>query len=403
MTWNLSGDTLFSFQMLDIFAAWVGKVLAPFGEGKAVNADRERNSKKRESLGRIFRLLRILLINEYTRQEIFERLPDYYHSEGEGDASRRTDRMFERDIKVLQEQGFVIKKRKARGHPTRYSLVRGSGPAVPSPFNEEEVDILALLYNLFIDPTASSKHPHTGVLLLPAAEGSHHPFAADILGLIKKLAASLPPDQLKHFEERIKRPSIHLNLTTAADYLPYRASIDTIEKAILNRQQIAFNYTSVRSKQESVVHQHIDPYYIIYLDGHFYLIGYSNTYHKFLEYRIDRIQAQSLEMLNNTIDTVRQRPTVEFSYWIAGEIAKRGLSQRWLTQTTVREEVFSDSQGQEKRRMLVRATAHNEWRVIQQLLKYGDQAELVEPAHLREHMRQAVIRMMSFYERKDMP
>src|SRR6266700_216584 len=397
MTWNLSGDILFSFHTLDIFAALVGEVLAPIGEEKAVNADRERNSKKRESLGRIFRLLRILLINEYARQEIFERLPDYYKSEGEGDASRRADRMFERDIKVLQEQGFVIKKRKARGHPTRDSLVNGSGPTVPSPFNEEEVDILALLYNLFIDPAASYKHPHTGVLLLPAAEASHNPFAEDILGLIKKLAASLPPDQLKHFEERIKRPSIHLNLTTAADYLPYRATIDIIEKAILNRQQIGFNYTSVRSKQEHVVHQHIDPYYIIYLDGHFYLIGYSNTHNKFLEYRIDRIQLESLEMLNNTIDTVRQRHTMEFSYWIDGEIAKHGLSQRWLRQTTVREEVFIDSQGQEKRRVLVRAKAHNEWRIIQQLLKYGDQAELVEPAHLREHMRQAVIRMMSFY------
>lgn len=339
------------------------------------------------------------MTNECTRQEIYQRLPDYYKSEGEGDASRRADRMFERDIKVLEEQGFVIKKAKTRGGLARYSLVKGSGPAVPSPFNEEEVDILALLYNLFIDPAASSKHPHTGVLLLPAAESSHHPFAADILGLIKKLATSLPPDQLKHFEERIKRPSIHLNLTTAADYLPYRATIDIIEKAILSRQQIGFNYTSVRSKQESVVHQHIDPYYIIYLDGHFYLIGYSNTHNKFLEYRIDRIQAESLAMLNNTIDTVRQRHAVEFSYWIDGEIAKRGLSQRWLTQTTVREEAFIDSQGQERRRVLVRAKAHNEWRVIQQLLKYGDQAELVEPAHLREHMRQAVARMMSFYEK----
>jgi len=368
-----------------------------------VNAGKDRNGQKRESLGRIFHLLRILMMHEYTRQEIYQRLPDYYKSEGEGDASRRADRMFERDIKVLEEQGFVIKKAKARGHPARYSLVKGSGPTVPSPFNGEEVDILALLYNLFIDPAASSKHPHTGVLLLPAAEASHNPFAEDILGLIKKLAASLPPDQAKHFEERIKRPSIHLNLTTAADYLPYRATIDIIEKAILNRQQIGFNYTSVRSKQEHVVHQHIDPYYIIYLDGHFYLIGYSNTHNKFLEYRIDRVQAESLEMLKNTIDTVRQRPTVEFSYWIDGDIAKRGLSQRWLTQTSVREEAFIDSQGQEKRRVLVRAKAHNEWRVIQQLLKYGDQAELVEPAHLREQMRQAVIRMMSFYEKKDMP
>ena len=342
------------------------------------------------------------MMHECSRQEIYQRLPEYYKSDGVGeDASRRADRMFERDIKMLEGQGFVIKKAKAGGHPARYSLVRGSGPAVPSAFNEEEVEILALLHNLFIDPAASSKHPHTGVLLLPAAETSHNPFAEDVLGLIKKLAALLPPDQAKQFEERIKRPSIHLNLTTAADYLPYRATLDIIEKAILNRQQIGFTYTSVRSKQESVVHQHIDPYYIIYLDGHFYLIGYSNTHHRFLEYRIDRIQAHSLAMLNNTIDTVRQRPTVEFSYWLDGEIAKRGLSQRWLTQTTVREEVFIDSQGQEKRRVLVRAKAHNEWRVIQQLLKYGDQAELVEPAHLREQMRQTVARMMSFYEKKD--
>ena len=244
----------------------------PMEREKVVSAG-SRNGQKRESLGRLFHLLRILMMHECTRLEIYQRLPDYYKSEREGGASRRAHRMFERDIKLLEEQGFVIKKVKARGHPARYSLVKGSGPTLPSPFNIEEVDILALLYNLFVDPADSYKHPHTGVLLLPSAEASHNPFAADILSLIKKLAASLPPDQFKHFEERTRRPSIHLNLTTAADYLPYRVTIDTIEKAILSRQQIGFNYTSVRSKQESVVHQHIDPYYIIYLDGHFYLIG----------------------------------------------------------------------------------------------------------------------------------
>ena len=99
------------------------------------------------------------------------------------------------------------------------------------------------------------------------------------------------------------------------------------------------------------------------------------------------------------IDTIRQRPLVEFSYWIDGDIAKLGLSERWLTQTTEREEVYVNSEGHEKRRVLVRAKAHNEWRVIQQLLKYGDQAELIEPANLREQMRQVVVHMMSFYEK----
>jgi len=356
---------------------------------------------KQEATKRVLRLLTLLTANECTRQEVFERLASYYkNSTGaiDTDSSRRADRMFERDIKVLQEQGFEIQKIKARGRPTRYSLVKGSGPGVPFLFSQSEVDILALLHNLFTDPSTSTKHPHTGALLLPAAQLSHNPFAEDILSFIRKLAGTLPPSQMDQFEQRIKKPSVHLNLVTAADYLPHRVTIDIIEKAILRRQQIRFNYTSVRSKQDFVPH-HVDPYYIIHLDGHFYLIGYSHTLNKFFEYRIDRIKADSIEMLHQTIDTVRQRPSVEFSYWIDGDIARHGLSQRWLTQTTEREEVYVDSKGNEKRRVLVRAKAHNEWRIIQQLLKYGDQAELVEPAELREQMRQAVARMYHFYEK----
>jgi predicted DNA-binding transcriptional regulator YafY len=307
--------------------------------------------------------------------------------------------MLERDIKLLEEQGFEIKKVKAKGRPTRYSLVKGSGPVVALFFSESEVDILALLYNLFTDPARSHKHAHTGALLLPTLQSLHNPFAEDILTFIQKLARTLSPDQLQHFEQRIMKPSVHLNLATAADYLPFRKTIDVIEKAILQRQQISFEYTAVRSNQGSVAHNHIDPYYIVHMEGHFYLIGYNEEISKFIEYRIDRIIGESIEILPHMIDTIRQRPMVEFSYWIDGDIAKLGLSERWLVQTTEREEVYVDSEGHEKRRVLVRAKAHNEWRVIQQLLKYGDQVELIEPANLREHMRLVVARMLSFYEK----
>jgi len=80
------------------------------------------------------------------------------------------------------------------------------------------------------------------------------------------------------------------------------------------------------------------------MEGHFYLIGYNKEISKFIEYRIDRITGESIEMLPNMIDTIRQRPMVEFSYWIDGDIAKRGLSERWLTQTTEREEVYIDGE-----------------------------------------------------------
>jgi predicted DNA-binding transcriptional regulator YafY len=357
---------------------------------------------KRTAIERVLRLLLLLAANECTRLEIFERLALYYKVENittsRGSYSRHADRMFERDIKLLEELGFEIQKVKARGKPTRYKLVKGSGPALSFLFREVEVDILALLYNLFTDPATSRKHPHTGVLVLPTKQPLHNPFAVDVLDFINKLAATLPPGQMEHFEQRINKPSVHLNLATAADYLPHRNTIDTIEKAILRRQQISFEYTAVRSKQGPIAHNHVDPYYIVHMEGHFYLIGFSNEINKFLEYRIDRIKGDGIEILPNMTDTVRQRTMVEFSYWIDGDIAKRGLSERWLTQTTEREEVYVDSEGHEKRRVLVRAKAHNEWRVIQQLLKYGDQAELVEPANLREQMRQVVARMISFYE-----
>jgi predicted DNA-binding transcriptional regulator YafY len=358
---------------------------------------------KYTAVERVLRLLLLLAANECTRQEIFERLTPYYKVDdiatGLDSSSRRAGRMFERDIKLLEEQGFEIQKIKAKGKPARYSLVKGSGPAVSFLFSEAEVDILALLYNLFTDPATSRKHPYTGALVLPTILPLHNPFAEDILAFIKKLTATLPPGQMAHFEQRIQKPSVHLNLATAADYLPYRKTIDTIEKAILQRQQISFEYTAVRSKQGSVTHSQVDPYYIVHMEGHFYLIGYSNTVNKFFEYRIDRIRGDSIEILPHMIDTVRQRPVVEFSYWIDGDIAKRGLSERWLAQTTEREEVYVDGEGHEKRRVLVRARAHNDWRVIQQLLKYGDQAELVEPPDLREQMRQVVARMVSFYEK----
>ena len=99
------------------------------------------------------------------------------------------------------------------------------------------------------------------------------------------------------------------------------------------------------------------------------------------------------------IDGERRRRPVEFSYWIDGSIAKSGLSQRWLTHTVEREEAYIDEDGKQRRRILVRAKAYNEWRIIQQMHKYGDKAELVSPPELRERMRKEVERMYGNYQK----
>ncbi len=68
---------------------------------------------------RVLPLLLLLAANEYTRLEIFERLASYYNvdniSTSSDSSSRRADRMFEREIKQLEELGFEIRKVKGKG------------------------------------------------------------------------------------------------------------------------------------------------------------------------------------------------------------------------------------------------------------------------------------------------
>lgn len=355
---------------------------------------------KHESAERIFRLLQFLSANTCTRQEVFEHLATYYRMEGEQAtdmaAQKRSNRMFERDIQFLEEQGFEVQReRGGKGRPTRYSIVRGSGPRPTFLFTSSEVDSLALLYNVFADPTRYAQFDPTQPLPL---QPPRNPFADEMLALIERLTATLPGEQKAQFERRIRKPYVYFNLSTVSDYLPYRATIETIVRAITQRQQICFTYTPTHRRQDTIEHSNVDPYYITYMDGHFYLIAFHHKMNEFLEYRIDRIQGETLKIQPDMIDAQRRRRPIEFSFWIEGRLAKRGLSQRWLTQVEEREESYIDERGYERRRVLVRATAYSEWRIIQQILKYGDQAELVEPEHLRERMKRVVQRMQKSYE-----
>ena len=362
------------------------------------------NSKDSSSLyrttERIFRLLHLLTGSNCTKDDIFERLRDYYNIAEDDDpkvraSSQRAGRMLRRDIHFLEKIGYQANQTHI-DNTTHYSLEKGTGPNGTFLFNQAELDALVLLHTLFADPT---KYTQTNMVhSLPIQP--RNPFAEDILSLIERLAATLPAEQKKYFDRWVRKPFVYFNLDTVTDYLPYRLTIDVIVKAISRRQQIQFEYASLR-EQQKIPHEYVDPYYIVHQDGHLYLIAYEHRPKSvgFLEFRIDRINAESIKIQPNMIDGERQRRPIEFTYWIDGSIAKSGLSHRWLAQTIEREEAFIDDQGNQRRRALVRAKAYNEWRIIQQLHKYGDKAELVSPPELREKMRKEVERMYNYYQK----
>lgn len=358
------------------------------------------SSPNHESTERIFRLLQFLAANNCTRQDIFERMRDYYKINESDDpramaSSQRAGRMLLRDIQFLEKMGYRVNKTRS-GNTTRYNLAESSGPGSPFLFNQTELDTLALLHTLFADPTKYAQSNAAQPLPTPPPR---NPFAEGILSLIERLIATLPSKQKKYFDGWVRKPFIYFNLDTVTDYLPHRATIDTIVRYISQRQQIHFEYASMQRRQGTTLHEHVDPYYIIHQDGHLYLIGYSHKMNTFFEYRIDRIKAESLGPEHDMIDGERRRRPIEFSYWIDASIARGGLSQRWLTHTIEREEAYLDEQGNQRRKVLVRAKAYSDWRILQQLHKYGDKAELVDPPELRERMRQEVARMYRFYQK----
>ena len=345
---------------------------------------------------RILRLLQYLTTAEYTQHELLERMKDYYRID-EGNStksrlSRSRERMFSRDVQFLQNMGYQIKM--GVGDTARYSLVKGSGPTPLFMFSKTEIDTLVLLHTLFADPATYTRADASQPL---PQQSPRSPFAEEILKLIERLVAPLSSEQKKEFERWVRKPYVYLNFDMVTDYLPHRATIDTIVRAITHRKQIQFEYTSLQ--QRPIYHEHVDPYYIVHLDGHLYLLGYDHKSQKVLEYRIDRINPDIIKPQPDMIDVVRRRYPIEFQYWIDGSIAKSGLSQRWLSQTIEREEAYVDEQGNQRRKMLVRAKAYSEWRIIQQLHKYGDKVELVSPPALRAKMRQEVERMYRIYQK----
>jgi predicted DNA-binding transcriptional regulator YafY len=369
---------------------------------QSVEASSSETKLRYETTERILQLLYLLLGGDRMREDIFEHMKDFYRI-GESNGlkvratSQRVGRMLSRDIQALEQIGFQINKF-GRGNTIRYNLVKGSGPFSPFLFSPDELNTLILLHTLFADPTKYT--PNNTRHHLPISP-PRNPYAESIVKLIERMVETLPAEQKKYFDTWVRKPFVYLNMDTVTDYLPHRDTINTLVKFISTRRQIQFEYTSMKSLRGTTFHEGVDPYYIIHQEGHLYLIGYAHKTDTVLEYRIDRIKAGSIKPSpqHKIIDTERRSRPIEFSYWLDGNIAKSGLSHRWLSQTIEREEVYIDTKGRQQTRVLVRAKAYSEWRILQQMHKYGDKAELADPPELREKMRHEVEKIYSFYQK----
>jgi predicted DNA-binding transcriptional regulator YafY len=297
-------------------------------------------------------LLAALRDGPLARPDLLARLGDAYPRT----ASARP--MVDRDVKHLAELGIVIEISRTR--PPVYTL-HGGTPA----FDTADLRALALIRDTF---------------------GDRHPQSAQIHALLQRLTSQLGEVAQRTYQRRQARRA---PVQPAVDYTPYDALIVRLDRAIDARQKLRFRYRS--SEGRLTLHQQVEPYAIEFYDRHFYLVGYSHNSRQMHDFRIDRIQDDDsfaeLERLPPAM--AHTRPPLVFRYRLAATLAQGELSQRFEHQRVVERLPNGD--------VIIEAEGRSDFFIIQTLLRYRANAELLHPPELRQRMADEVRRLAELY------
>jgi len=302
------------------------------------------------SLLRFSALLTALRDGPLNRPALLDRLGDAYPRT----ASARP--MVDRDVKRLAKLGIVIEISRTR--PPIYTL-RGGAPV----FEADDLRALALICDTF---------------------GERHPQFAAIRALLATLTAGLSQEQ---HAEYVRRQASRAPLQPAIDYTPHSATIARFELAISQREIVSFRYTNTRG--HSSAHQ-AEPYEIEYYERHFYLVAYYLATRQLLDYRIDRItDIRTVQTLPPYLSHTHERQPIVFRYRLAAALARGELSQRFENQRIVERLPNGD--------VIVEAEGRSDFFIVQALLRYRGNAELLHPGWLREKMVEEVAELGALY------
>ncbi len=300
---------------------------------------------------RLRALLDALRDGPLTRAEIIARLGAAYP------ATTSIRRMIDRDIGHLADLGIHIHR--SGDSPPVYTLL-GSTPV----YTVADLQTLAVIRD---------------------SVGPHHPYASQVAELLGRLTAGLSDAQRDSYEGH------YIGCTPtpvqpAIDYGPYTAQIAELERVIATRWLLRMRYRT--SHGNEILYHKVEPYAIEYYDRHYYLVAYIHTYGQSRDLRIDRIL--EIERLHTLAPgTERIRPLVTFRYRLAAILAQGELSQRFATQRIIERLDNGD--------VIIEAEGRSDFFIIQTLLRYRSNAELLSPPELRARMVEEVRKLAELY------
>jgi predicted DNA-binding transcriptional regulator YafY len=299
-------------------------------------------------VNRLAALYDLLRRGPCSKSEIFERLPLFYETGYAG------NRRLGRDLTALRQFGHSVTYDRSQ---QVYTLVEKPRLSL----TDTDVQTLALIRQSFE--------------LLP-------PLAGDVSVVLQKIGSALSKRQQSLFARQVP---VAISLRPAVDYGPHFKTITLLEQAVEQGSKVRFIYPSLTNNLAET-HVGVEPYEIQFFDRHFYLLGFSPFLSQVAEFRLDRVR--DLELMPDRLAFKRKRPTIAFSYRLSERVARQGVSERFINQHL---------KPQRDGSIIVEAEGTSEFRIVQDLLRYGEQAEILGPPKLRARMQGVIEAMASRY------
>lgn len=306
-------------------------------------------------INRLAALRDLLRESPQTRAQIAERLPEYYTDDASG------ARKLRRDLHCLESWGYHVTRNRAA---KTYALSRRS---IEADWSAEELEALAAL-------RASFKR---GL-----------PYAETLQNIFQRIEQGLTDEQRQQFA---RKPTLRIRLTPVEKPSPVQAVQHKLERALRLGQRISFRYRPL-GKEESI-HPDDEPIEIEYHDDHYYLVAYCYQARSILEYRLDRIAPGSIQILPARAEGNWKRHLVDFKYRLFPRLASGGATPRFP-------EIVA-FEPQKDGSLIITARGYSEFWIIREILRYGEQAEILGPPALRAQFKRTVEAMAELYSRAE--
>jgi len=323
-----------------------------------------------DQLGRQWRIMQTLISSK--------------HGKSVGDLAADLDchpRTVYRDLDALQIAGFPIYTDKIEGK-NFWSVLDTIKQQIPIPFSFPE--LMALYFS------RDMLKVFRGTVLFDSLES-----------LFQKIKTTLPEESIGYLEN--VEQTLHVAIRPYKEYDRFKEIIRGANDAAREKKTVEIAYFAMSRRKESK--RRVDPYRIWFFNGTFYLIGYCHLRREIRIFALDRIKmlhrtGESFEIPEDfdLDDFMRlsfgvyqgesQKVKVRFSADIAGYVKEKIWHE--TQKLTPRKDGSLDFEAEVAGTEEIRF-----W-----IMTWGANAEVLEPASLREEVRAEAERMLATYGRK---